>query len=46
MLRVHTKGHASLGKMTADEARLRAEAVMESARLEGFPLIVTYRRVR
>lgn len=44
MLQVHKENAASLGRMSADEARLRAEAIMEAARLEGFPLVVTYRR--
>lgn len=46
MMTVHKEGEASLGHMSADEARLRAEAIMDAARRDGFPLVVTYRRPR
>lgn len=46
MLTVHKEGFAVVGKMSADEAKLRAEAITEAARIESFPLLVTYRRAR
>ena len=45
MMMVHEQGHAPLGIMSAEEARLRADAIMETARMEGFPLVCTWRRV-
>lgn len=46
MLIVHESGEAPLGIMSVDEARLHAEAIMENARLHGFPLLCTLRRLR